>query len=90
VLKIIDAACHEYNFQAGDGLFSAMDLAGLAAMDLLLPLMMGGRLVLASWPELRDPVRLDAAIRASDCKFVRLANAQPLSSGPSRTRAATA
>src|SRR5690606_20315719 len=55
VLKILDATAEEYGFRAGDGMFTAMDLSGNAGMELLLPLMHGGRLVLASEEAIQDP-----------------------------------
>jgi len=90
VLLLLDSAREEVGFQSGDGMFSAMDLSGQAAMDLLLPLITGGRLVLATPQEMKDAGLLDAAIQAADCKFVRLPKAVPLSMAQPNTKAASA
>lgn len=90
VLKILDEARAELGFKAGDGMFSAMDLAGQAAMDLLLPLITGGRLVVASPQEMKDAGLLDAAIQGADCKFVRLPKALALSAVNLKASSATA
>jgi len=79
VLRMLDEAAQEQNFRGGQGIFSAAPLAGHAAIDIFLPLITGGRLVLASSQEMRDAQRLELAIHAANCKFVRLPEAQTLS-----------
>jgi non-ribosomal peptide synthetase component F len=90
VLQTLDAAREEHEFRAADGMFSAMDLTGHAAIDLFLPLIAGGRLVVASPGELRSADLLAAAIQASGCRLVRLPKAHPLSVVPSKPSVASA
>ncbi len=78
VLQLLDDASHQQQFQAGDGMFTATDLTGQAALDLFLPLITGGRLVLAAQQDLREPQRLQAAIQAANCKFIRLPKTETL------------
>ncbi len=59
-------------------MFTATDLTGQAALDLFLPLITGGRLVLAAQQDLREPQRLQAAIQAANCKFIRLPKTETL------------
>ena len=79
VLKILDEAAQEQNFRGGEGMFSAAPLAGHTVIDLFLPLITGGRLVLASPQEMREAQRLEFAIHSANCKFVRRPEAQALS-----------
>jgi hypothetical protein len=72
VLTILDSAREQQGFRDGDAMFSAAELSGQAAIDLFLPLISGGRLVLASKQELRDLNGLDKVIEAANCKFVSL------------------
>lgn len=88
VLRILDAMGREQEFGAGDGLFNGVDLDGPAVVEILLPLVAGGRLVLATHEEMRDPVRLENAIRAANCKVVRVPASPEVK--PPLTRAAFA
>jgi non-ribosomal peptide synthetase component F len=90
VLGTLDAAREEHQFHNGDGMFSAAELSGHAVIDLFLPLITGGRLVIASPSEMTSPDALDAAMRAANCKFTRLPKAQPLSEIAAKTSAAFA
>jgi non-ribosomal peptide synthetase component F len=81
VLDILDTAREEQGLRAGEGVFSAADLSGHEVIDIFLPLTSGGRLVLATKAELRDPDRLEAAIHAANCKFVRPPKVMALSMG---------
>ncbi|MEO5925161.1 MAG: AMP-binding protein [Bryobacteraceae bacterium] len=90
VLQALDASSAEHRFQAGDGMFSAADFAGHAVIDLFLPLIVGGRLVVASPAEVRSVDTIDTALQAANCKMVRLPKTQPLSEVPQKTSAAHA
>jgi non-ribosomal peptide synthetase component F len=90
VLSTLDAACEEHQFQAGDGMFSAAELSGHGVIDLFLPLITGGRLVIASPSEMRSADSIDAAMQAANCKYSRLPKAQPLSAGAAKTSVAHA
>ncbi len=90
VLQTLDAARAEHRFQAGDGMFSAADFAGHAVVDLFLPLIAGGRLVVASPAEMRSVDTIDTAMQAAHCKLNRLPKTQPLSEMPPKTSVAHA
>ncbi len=79
VLATLDAACAEHGYQQGDGMFTAADLSGAGVIDLFLPLIAGGRLVVASPGEMKSPATIESAVQAANCKFTRLPKAQPLS-----------
>ena len=90
VMATLDTAVVEHDFRQGDGMFSAAELLGSGAIDLFLPLIAGGRLVVASPGEMKTADSVDAAMRAANCKFTRLPKAPPLSEVAAKVAVATA
>jgi non-ribosomal peptide synthetase component F len=73
VLGMLEELRGQFDLHAGDGMYSAAPLSGFGAVELLLPLVTGGRLVIASTHELHDAEWLAQSIAESHCKVVRAA-----------------
>jgi amino acid adenylation domain-containing protein len=72
VVNLLAAVRHDLDFGAGDTFLALTTLSfDIAALELFLPLVSGGKLVIARREEGRDPARLAALIERSDCTAIQ-------------------
>lgn len=70
--NLLTAMRDEWQFEASDALLAVTTISfDIAALELFLPLLAGGRLVVASRAEASDPVRLMARLRGSRCTVMQ-------------------
>ena len=72
VLKRLDWAREVLNLRAQERVLSCVPLQGEAVLELLLPLLNGATLVLASDWELRNPAELDKLAKRADCRTLKM------------------